>query len=321
MKPLLAELACIDIWGLNVYRWDESHTALADFAQVSDKPMYFSELGADSYMTAAARATHAGENQRAQADATQILLEPIFDGFHARSRCRGLFLHRWVVEGGAARSTRCGRLGTGQQRRSLRRDGQRRILGTRGHPPEQERSLLGRSQSLRFNAEQTPPRTWHANEELQIRQCMRRLAKGGGFRLSPGCDRQWNASNPEGSARASCMTDQRKQKNRGIRRLLHRRLGLPGAPDESGAAPAHPRGLFRPNMGPTIQPHPHPHELLRFLPRTTTVMQPVEGDLGSGALQHRTRPRVPLSHDPGRPRKSPRTASRSSHPLGPPHRG
>lgn len=74
---LLNALACIDIWGLNVYRWDESHTALADFAQRSDKPVYFSELGADSYMAVDQLGYEQGKNQRAQADATQNLLEHI----------------------------------------------------------------------------------------------------------------------------------------------------------------------------------------------------------------------------------------------------
>ena len=74
---LLADLADIDIWGLNVYRWDESHTAMDAFAENSDKPMYFSELGADSYMTAAELGYKAGENQRAQADATRKMLTNI----------------------------------------------------------------------------------------------------------------------------------------------------------------------------------------------------------------------------------------------------
>jgi len=74
---LLEDLDGIDLWGLNVYRWDESHTALADFTQRSQKPVYFSELGADSYMAAAQLGYEQGENQRAQADATQHLLEHI----------------------------------------------------------------------------------------------------------------------------------------------------------------------------------------------------------------------------------------------------
>lgn len=74
---LIHSLAGIDIWGLNVYRWDESHTALVDFAQRSDKPVYFSELGADSFMAVGQLGYEQGENQRAQADATQNLLEDI----------------------------------------------------------------------------------------------------------------------------------------------------------------------------------------------------------------------------------------------------
>lgn len=76
---LVDALSCIDIWGLNVYRWDESHTALADFDAISDKPVYFSEIGADSYMTAARGKYAAGKNERAQADATRNLLQPIFE--------------------------------------------------------------------------------------------------------------------------------------------------------------------------------------------------------------------------------------------------
>lgn len=74
---LLQSLECIDLWGLNVYRWDESHTALVDFAKRSDKPVYFSELGADSYMAVGQLGYEQGENQQAQADATQNLLEHI----------------------------------------------------------------------------------------------------------------------------------------------------------------------------------------------------------------------------------------------------
>jgi len=77
-STLLAQMTEIDVWGLNVYRWDVSYTAAIDFAKLSDKPMYFSELGADSFMTAAKSGYDEGENQRAQADATRNLLEPIF---------------------------------------------------------------------------------------------------------------------------------------------------------------------------------------------------------------------------------------------------
>lgn len=77
-EALIAELTDIDLWGLNVYRWDVSYTAAMDFAKLSDKPMYFSEIGADSYMSTAALGYEQGVNQRAQANATRTLLEPLF---------------------------------------------------------------------------------------------------------------------------------------------------------------------------------------------------------------------------------------------------
>ena len=75
---LLSEMTDIDLWGINTYRWDVSYTAALDFAQRSNKAMYFSEIGADSYMKAAAPGYDEGENQGAQADATHALLAPIF---------------------------------------------------------------------------------------------------------------------------------------------------------------------------------------------------------------------------------------------------
>ena len=74
---VLEQLAELDLWGLNVYRWDESHKALEDFAQLSDKAVYFSELGADSYMTASKLGYAQGENQKAQADALARILQQI----------------------------------------------------------------------------------------------------------------------------------------------------------------------------------------------------------------------------------------------------
>jgi beta-galactosidase/beta-glucuronidase len=69
-EALIAEMTDVDVWGLNVYRWDVSYTAAVDFAKLSDKPMYFSEIGADSYMSTAMLGYEQGPNQRAQADAT-----------------------------------------------------------------------------------------------------------------------------------------------------------------------------------------------------------------------------------------------------------
>lgn len=41
----------IDIWGFNVYRWDKPESFIEEWLQLSTKPMYFSEVGADSFMT------------------------------------------------------------------------------------------------------------------------------------------------------------------------------------------------------------------------------------------------------------------------------
>jgi hypothetical protein len=71
------KLDAIDLWGMNVYRWDESYKALEAFSKRSDKPVYFSELGADSYMTNERLGYAKGPNQRAQADATEKILKAI----------------------------------------------------------------------------------------------------------------------------------------------------------------------------------------------------------------------------------------------------
>lgn len=46
-----ARNACpnIQVWGMNVYRWDNPGTIYNDWAAVSTKPMYLSEAGADSF--------------------------------------------------------------------------------------------------------------------------------------------------------------------------------------------------------------------------------------------------------------------------------
>ena len=67
----------IDIWGFNVYRWDEPETFLKEWYEVSSKPMYFSEVGADSYMTIDKNGFKKGDNQKAQAAANEAILEKI----------------------------------------------------------------------------------------------------------------------------------------------------------------------------------------------------------------------------------------------------
>jgi exo-beta-1,3-glucanase (GH17 family) len=76
----LALAPSVDVWGMNVYRWDYSQHAITDFAAVSDKPCYLSETGGDSYNSAPSHPTYPfGANEQMQADATQALLTGVFD--------------------------------------------------------------------------------------------------------------------------------------------------------------------------------------------------------------------------------------------------
>ncbi len=68
----------IDVWGMNVYRWDNPETIFAQWSAVSSKPMYLSEAGADSYMTVKKNGYEQGENETAQADATANILNATF---------------------------------------------------------------------------------------------------------------------------------------------------------------------------------------------------------------------------------------------------
>ena len=59
----------IDVWGLNVYRWDDPTTIFSEWSSVSSKPMYLSEAGGDSYMTISKDGYKQGINEKAQTDA------------------------------------------------------------------------------------------------------------------------------------------------------------------------------------------------------------------------------------------------------------
>ena len=68
----------IDLWGMNVYRWDIPETIFPQWKKISDKPMYLSEAGADSYMKIAKGNYKQGSNEKAQADATSKIMDAIF---------------------------------------------------------------------------------------------------------------------------------------------------------------------------------------------------------------------------------------------------
>ena len=68
----------VDVWGMNVYRWDNPETIYKEWQEVSDKPMYLSEAGVDSFMKIAKGGYEQGENQQAQADANANILDDVF---------------------------------------------------------------------------------------------------------------------------------------------------------------------------------------------------------------------------------------------------
>ena len=78
-QEVLNENPSIDVWGVNVYRWDLPGSLIAEWKSRSTKPLYFSEAGADSYMAIEKDGYAAGENQKAQADATETILNQLFE--------------------------------------------------------------------------------------------------------------------------------------------------------------------------------------------------------------------------------------------------
>jgi endo-1,4-beta-mannosidase len=77
----------IDVWGMNVYRWDDPSSIFSQWKEVSSKPMYLSEAGGDSYMTIARDTYEEGYNEKAQADANKNILNAVFN---ATDICSGV---------------------------------------------------------------------------------------------------------------------------------------------------------------------------------------------------------------------------------------
>jgi exo-beta-1,3-glucanase (GH17 family) len=94
-KQALTSCPDIDVWGMNVYRWDNPEGIFTDWKKISDKPMYLSEAGADSYMAEAMEGYEAGVNETAQADAMRNILDDIsrFPGI-----CSGVAVFAFVDE-------------------------------------------------------------------------------------------------------------------------------------------------------------------------------------------------------------------------------
>ncbi len=79
----------IDVWGMNVYRWDDPEAIFSQWKAISEKPMYLSEAGGDSYMTIVKDGYEKGNNEKAQADATAKILNSIFEN---QEICSGVTL-------------------------------------------------------------------------------------------------------------------------------------------------------------------------------------------------------------------------------------
>jgi len=77
----------IDVWGMNVYRWDNPETIFSQWDTLSTKPMYLSEAGGDSYMTITKAGFEIGINEKAQAAANSNILDKIFEN---RAVCSGV---------------------------------------------------------------------------------------------------------------------------------------------------------------------------------------------------------------------------------------
>jgi endo-1,4-beta-mannosidase len=85
----------VDVWGMNVYRWDNPDDIFPAWSAISTKPMYLSEAGADSYMAAKMNGYEQGENEKAQADATRNILD---DVFRFREICSGVAIFSFSDE-------------------------------------------------------------------------------------------------------------------------------------------------------------------------------------------------------------------------------
>lgn len=78
-REVLTKNTAIDVWGVNVYRWDQPKSFIEEWKNLTDKAFYFSEAGADSYMTVEKDSFSKGDNPAAQAKATRVILQQIFD--------------------------------------------------------------------------------------------------------------------------------------------------------------------------------------------------------------------------------------------------
>ena len=83
----------IDIWGINVYRWDDPTPLIEEWEKVSDLPIYLSETGSDSYMTKDYNEFKKGINEDAQATANHNIIKNVFK---MKDRLTGIIIFQFV---------------------------------------------------------------------------------------------------------------------------------------------------------------------------------------------------------------------------------
>jgi len=83
----------IDIWGINIYRWDDPSSFISEWEKVSDLPIYFSELGSDSYMTRDFNEFKKGINEEAQAAANKAIINNVFK---IRDKVAGILIFQFA---------------------------------------------------------------------------------------------------------------------------------------------------------------------------------------------------------------------------------
>lgn len=91
----LANCPNVDVWGMNVYRWDNPEDIFTEWRNISSKPMYLSEAGTDSYMTISRDGYDQGVNELAQACAVKKILDIVFQN---KKICLGVTLFAFVDE-------------------------------------------------------------------------------------------------------------------------------------------------------------------------------------------------------------------------------
>ena len=83
----------IDIWGINIYRWDDPSSFISEWEKVSNLPIYFSEAGSDSYMTKDFKDFKKGINEEAQAAANKTIINNVFK---IRDKVAGILIFQFV---------------------------------------------------------------------------------------------------------------------------------------------------------------------------------------------------------------------------------